>query len=161
VISARTDEGLLREIEALYFDYATAIDYEIDLWPHFFTEEGVYEVRSRENYERNLPEASILCTGQGMLLERVMAAQKALRAHPRFIRHAVTNIRIVYCAEEVTKAQANFAVYDTAAESQPRLFAVGRYQDVIVRIGDGTLRFQEKTCVYDGGLALSSFAYPL
>ena len=46
----------------LHADYASAVDSgNWDLWPEFFTEDGVYRLQPRENHERGLPLASRIC----------------------------------------------------------------------------------------------------
>jgi salicylate 5-hydroxylase small subunit len=150
---------LLREIEALYYDYADAIDYEIERWPELFTEDALYKVIARENFDRGLPLAAILCEGRGMILDRAMAVRRTIVFAERFMRHAITNVRLVEHDEATMTVRANFAIYETFAESVSRLFAVGRYNDLIVRT-DGRLRFAEKICVYDGNLVLGSIIYP-
>ena len=54
------------EVEDLYTDYAACLDEgELERWPDFFVEHGVYRVVSRENYEQDLPLATMLCEGRG------------------------------------------------------------------------------------------------
>lgn len=150
---------LLREIEALYFDYAEALDEEIERWPEFFTDEVLYKVIARENFDRGLPLAAILCEGRGMILDRAMSVRRTTVFAERFMRHAITNIRLAGRDGGRMSVHANFAIYETFAESVSRLFAVGRYRDVLVRTGGG-LRFAEKICIYDGNLVLGSIIYP-
>ena len=45
-------ERTIREVEALYYDYAAAIDEEVERWPDLFTDDARYRVTSRENFDR-------------------------------------------------------------------------------------------------------------
>src|SRR5207237_3198089 len=44
----------------LYTDYAIAVDSgQWDLWPEFFTDDCVYRLQQRENFERGFPLATL------------------------------------------------------------------------------------------------------
>ena len=59
-------------IQQLYADYASAVDSgQWDLWPGFFTEQCVYKLQPRENYERGFPLSTLSLTSKGMLKDRV------------------------------------------------------------------------------------------
>ena len=154
------EERTIREVEQLYFDYAAAIDEAIATWPDFFTPDALYRVTSRENYDRGLPMGPIICYGRGMILDRAMAVQNTTVYAERFMRHAITNVRLTDAGDGTIGARANFTIYETFDDTITRLFAVGRYLDVIVR-GDDGLRFREKVCVLDSNLVLGSLIYPV
>ena len=151
--------SLRERVEALYYEYGEAIDEELERWPDFFTEDALYKVIPRENYDRGLPLASILCEGRGMILDRVMAVRKTVVHAKRLMRHMITNIRVHTAGDEIL-ARANFAIFETFEESTSRLFVVGRYIDRIVETG-GVLQFAEKLSVFDGDLVQGSLIYPL
>jgi len=90
----RRDGSVIQRVEALYYDYAQAIDEEVERWPDLFTEDARYRVTSRENYDRKLPLAPIYCEGRGMILDRAMAVRQTTVYATRFMRHAITNVRI-------------------------------------------------------------------
>ena len=156
------EERTLRAIDALYFDYATAIDEEIARWPDFFTADATYRVTSRENYDRGLPLAQILCTSHGMIRDRAMAVESTTVYAERFMRHAITNIRVTGegGGEGDIRARANFAIYETGEDTVSRLFAVGRSIDTIAREADG-LKFRHKLCVLDSNVVIGSLIYPV
>jgi 3-phenylpropionate/cinnamic acid dioxygenase small subunit len=151
---------VIRQVEELYFDYAHTIDEEIEHWPDLFTEDARYRVTSRENYDRNLPLAPIYCEGHGMIADRAMAVRETTVYAKRFMRHAITNVRISQNADGSVSARANFAIYETFEDTISRLFAVGRYIDTIVRSGD-TLLFRDKLCVLDSNVVIGSLIYPV
>ena len=52
----KIDLELFFQLQALYTDYALAVDSgHWDAWPEFFTDECEYKLQPRENHERNKP----------------------------------------------------------------------------------------------------------
>ena len=146
----------------LYDAYGAALDDELERWPEFFTENALYRIVARENYERNMLWPTMSCEGRGMMLDRVTAIRETTMFAPRQMRHFVSGIRVLEATPAGYRTQANFLVGESQVESESRVFAIGRYFDLIVRdeASDG-LRFAEKMCVYDGNVILSSLIYPL
>lgn len=150
------------ELLELYDAYGAALDDELERWPEFFTEDALYRIVARENYERNMLWPTMSCEGHGMMRDRIMAIRETSMFAPRQMRHFVTGVRIVGETPDGYRTQANFLVGESQVESESRVFAIGRYFDLIVRDGaNGGFRFAEKTCVYDGNVILSSLIYPL
>ena len=151
---------LRREVEDIYAEYVACLDEgELERWPEFFTEECLYQVIPRENYERQLPLALMLCESKGMLKDRVAAVRQTSVYGPRILRHLVSSLR-VQAVEEAVTAQANFALFETTLDEPTRLFNAGRYFDRLVRV-DGGLKFKEKRCVLDGAVIRGSLIYPI
>ena len=68
----------------LYCAYGDALDDgEYERWPEFFTEDCLYKVMPRENFERDLPIALIYCESRGMLVDRVIALRETALYAPR------------------------------------------------------------------------------
>jgi hypothetical protein len=58
----------------LYCAYSDALDEgELERWPDFFTEDCLYKVMPRENFEQGLPIALIYCESRNMLADRIVA----------------------------------------------------------------------------------------
>ncbi|HYY05853.1 MAG TPA: aromatic-ring-hydroxylating dioxygenase subunit beta [Candidatus Limnocylindria bacterium] len=156
-----TPERLRLEVEELYYDYVEALDEgELERWPEFFTEVCLYKIVPRENVERGLPLALMLCESRGMLRDRVAAVRQANVYAPRTWRHLLSNIRLKGQEGETLRVQANYAVFETLIDEETRLLNVGRYVDRIVRDG-GALRFAEKLCIFDSVLVPGSLVYPI
>jgi 3-phenylpropionate/cinnamic acid dioxygenase small subunit len=160
VNAAIAEERDIRRVEELYYEYAAAIDEEVERWPDLFTEDARYRVTTRENFDRNLPLAPIYCEGRGMIVDRAMAVRKTTVYAKRFMRHAITNVRVSDAGDGTLTTRANFAIYETFEDTITRLFAVGRYIDTIVRSGDGLL-FRDKLCVLDSNVVIGSLIYPV
>ena len=152
---------LALELAQLYDDYGAAIDDEFARWPEFFTDDALYRVVARENYDRGLLWPTMSCEGRGMMLDRVKALRGTTLYAPRQMRHFISGVRILEDVVGGYRTRANFLVAESLTESESRVFAVGRSFDTIVRGADDRWVFSEKTCVYDGNLILSSLVYPL
>ena len=153
--------ALRLEIEDLYTAYAATLDDgELEAWPDFFTEECTYQVVPRDNFDKGLPLAVIRCESRGMLCDRVTAVRETTMFEPRYLRHLISNVRVVGESEGAWETRANYAVFETLSDEYTRVFNVGRYLDRLVR-EDGQLRFAEKICVYDSVLVPNSIVYPI
>lgn len=160
-MSAPSDPGARAEIEDLYLRYAEVLDEgELETWPELFTEDGTYRIVSRENRERGLPLATMLCEGRAAIQDRVHAIRATSFYLPRTLRHLIGPLRI-RPAPDGFSVEANYAVFETLPEQETRVFSVGRYQDRLVRDRGGALRFAEKLCIYDSTLIPTSLILPL
>ena len=72
----------------LYCAYTDVLDEgELERWPDFFTEDCLYKVLPRENFEQALPIALIYCESRNMLADRVVALRETVLFVPRTMRH--------------------------------------------------------------------------
>ena len=149
-----------REVEELYAEYAAALDdADYERWPDFFTDDCVYRVIPRENYDRGLPLATLSFESKGMLRDRVYGITQTLFHEPYYTRHLVSGI-LVRTDGGGYAARANYAVIRTKAGALSEVYNAGRYVDRIVR-ESGALRFAEKLCVFDSELIPNSLIYPI
>jgi salicylate 5-hydroxylase small subunit len=156
-----TTPELRDAIDALYADYAEALDdNELERWPDFFTEECLYKVVPRENWDRNLPIALMLCESKGMLRDRVTAVRNTAVFAPRTFRHLIGQYRIREEAPERLRITANYVVFQTLVDDLTRIQNAGKYVDLVVKTPEG-LRFKEKICVFDSVLVPNSLIYPV
>jgi salicylate 5-hydroxylase small subunit len=156
------DVALQLEIEDLYSRYGALLDDgPLREWPDLFAEQCLYLLIPRDNYDRGLPLAIIRCESRGMLTDRIRAAQETIMHEPRYLRHQITNVRVLHVAGAHIETIAHFSVTEVLPDELPRILAVGRYIDVIQRRSDGALEFSEKRCVYDSVLVPNTIVYPL
>ncbi len=148
-------------ITQLYADYASAVDSgHWDLWPEFFTDDGVYRLQPRENHERDFPLATLAFTSKGMLKDRVYGIRETLFHDPYYQRHVV-GAPVVRRAEAGRfECEANYAVFRTKLSEPSTVFNVGRYLDVVVRTPVG-LKFARRECIYDSEMVPNSIIYPI
>ncbi|HEY5341603.1 MAG TPA: aromatic-ring-hydroxylating dioxygenase subunit beta, partial [Candidatus Aquilonibacter sp.] len=126
----------------LYDAYGAALDDELERWPAFFTENALYRIVARENYERGMLWPTMSCEGRGMMLDRVTAIRETSMFAPRQMRHFVSGVRILEEMPAGYRTQATFLVGESQVESESRLFAIGRYFDLVERdAANGSWRF--------------------
>jgi 3-phenylpropionate/cinnamic acid dioxygenase small subunit len=149
------------EVDDLYADYVACLDDgELERWPEFFTDECLYKIVPRENFDRGLPLALMLCESKGMCQDRVEALRRASVYAPRALRHLVGNIRIVAEDPAGIRVQANYLVLQTLTDEPTQVFNAGKYVDRLVR-NAGRLKFKEKLCIFDSVIVPGSLVYPI
>ena len=104
-------------------------DGELERWPDFFTEDCLYKVMPRENFERELPIALIYCESRNMLADRVVALRETALYVPRIVRHLTGNIRLRAIEPQGLRLTANFALFQSMVDQPSELFLCGRYHD--------------------------------
>lgn len=160
-LSKLTPIELRLQVEELLYAYADVLDNGLlDDWPPFFTSDCLYQIIARENYDRGLPLATMLCESQAMLRDRVTAYRQANVYSPRYFRHLISTVRIVGIESGIVSARSNFAVLQTLVDDETRVFLAGRYEDCIV-IDEGRLRFRQKLCIYDTLHVPNSIVHPV
>jgi salicylate 5-hydroxylase small subunit len=148
-------------IVQLHADYASAVDSaQWDLWPEFFTDDGVYRLQPRENHERGFPLATLAFAGKGMLKDRVYGIRETLFHDPYYQRHVVGAPLVRKAEAGRFECEANYAVFRTKLSEPSTVFNVGRYLDVIVRTPAG-LKFARRECIYDSEMIPNSIIYPI
>jgi salicylate 5-hydroxylase small subunit len=148
-------------IQQLYVDYAIAVDSgKWNQWPEFFTEQCVYKVQPRENFERGFPLATLALTSKGMLKDRVYGITETIYHDPYYQRHVVGAPVVRKVEDGHIYSEANYAVFRTKYDKESTVFNVGRYLDTIVQTTDG-FKFAERICVYDSEMIPNSIIYPI
>jgi anthranilate 1,2-dioxygenase small subunit len=147
---ATVDTRIIKlEAAELLDEYVQCLDDDrLEEWPEFFIETGVYKIVSRENVERNLPIATMLCTSKGMMKDRVVAIRKASVYSPRYLRHLVSNVRVAGAEGAAHNIKANYVVFQTLQDQETKVFNVGRYRAKIV-LAEGRAKFSELVVIYD------------
>jgi salicylate 5-hydroxylase small subunit len=146
---------------ALYADYAAALDArELDRWPGFFTEDCIYKLQSRENFDRGWPLATLAFESRGMLQDRVYAAKDTLFHDPYHQRHIVGLPRLLARTVTGWRIEASLLVMRTRRDCMPEPLFVGRTLDHVVQSPDGLL-FAERLCIFDNDLLPNSIVDPI
>lgn len=158
------ERGLLRElrwaVEEFNYEYADVLDRgEIERWPDFFTEDGVYRLVARDNADFDLPLSLMSCEGKGMLKDRAYAIAHTEMFAPRYTMHHISQIRVTDFEDPIISAQANYVVLETLIDEPTRLLQCGKYYDKFLLQGD-TLLIRERRCVYDTVLVPTCIVFP-
>jgi salicylate 5-hydroxylase small subunit len=147
-----------------YQHYAETVDSgNLDTWPDFFTEECLYKVQSRENYDKNLPLATLSFESKGMLKDRVYCIRETLYFEPYYQRHVVGAPVVTRAGQDTVEAHATYAVFRTKPDETTHVYNVGRYIDELVRAPESTHGWllKSRRCVFDSDLILNSMIYPI
>ena len=149
------------EIEELYAEYVACLDEErFEEWPEFFTDDAIYRIMPRENFERGLPVATLHCESKGYLQDRVVAIRQTSVYARRYMRRLVSGLRILGWRGDWLEVRANYAAFETLRDELTRVFSVGRCHDKLADVG-GRLKFREKLVIFDSELIPNSLIYPL
>ncbi|MDH4458474.1 MAG: aromatic-ring-hydroxylating dioxygenase subunit beta [Nevskia sp.] len=145
----------------LYADYAHVVDAGLwEQWPEFFTDDCIYRVQPRENFERGFPLATLSFESKGMLKDRAYGIRETLFHDPYYQRHVVGLPRLLRADEGRFEVEANYAVFRTKLSQLTTVYNVGRSLDVVVRTAEG-LRFARREFIYDSEMIPNSMIYPL
>jgi salicylate 5-hydroxylase small subunit len=149
------------ELSQLYASYAQAVSSsQWELWPEFFTEDCIYRLQPRENYDRGFPLATLSFESKGMLKDRVYGIRETLFHDPYYQRHVVGAPVVLKAEPDRFESEANYAVFRTKLSELSTVFSVGRYIDVVVRTEQG-LKFASRQVIYDSEMIPNSVIYPL
>lgn len=150
-----------QQLLALYADYAAVVNSnDWHKWPEFFTDECIYKIQPRENYERGFPLSTLFFESKNMLKDRVYGMTETIFHDPYYQRHVVGLPQVLSVDGERIGVQANYAVFRTKPDQPTSVFNVGRYIDSIRRTADG-LKFESKICVFDSEMIPNSIIYPI
>ena len=149
------------DLVTLYHAYASALDArEYERWPDFFTDECVYRLQPRENFDRGYPLATMAFESKGMLKDRVYGITETLAHDPYYQRHVVGVPLVRRVDGDMIESEASYAVFRTRQNEVSEVFNVGRYIDGVRRTADG-LRFASRICVFDSEMIPTSIIYPI
>jgi len=160
-----SEHQLLRlDIEAFNADYCHVLDDgDLQDWPEFFTEDALYNITARENFDADLPVGLVYCEGKGMLRDRAFAIANTAMFAPRYLRHYVTNVRIVAIHPDgAIEATANYILLETLHDNpQPTIHQAGSYRDIFLRQADGRLLLRKRICVYETLIVPNALVLPV
>ncbi len=157
----KLDADTLVALHELYADYAAALDArELERWPGFFTEDAVYKLQSRENFDRGLPLCTLAFESRAMLQDRVVGASQTIYHDPYVQRHIVGLPRLLAREAEVLCCEAPYLVIRTKRDAMPEILSVGRSIDRVVPTAEG-LRFEQRLMIFDNDLIANSIIDPI
>lgn len=143
------DPALQTEVSRFLASYAECIDTDrLEDWPEYFTDDCLYMLQSRENYDRGLPVSAIRCDSKGMLVDRIVSLRNANIFAEHFYRHVLSIPLIHSVDDDNIVVHTNYVVFQTLLDGASRTYSVGRYIDTLTRVA-GELKFKEKIAVFD------------
>jgi len=151
----------IRVIEALHTRYIRAIDDDqLEDWPGLFTENCLYKIVTRENFEQGLPLAVMECRSRGMLQDRVTGYRRINVFEPQRYSHQIGGLTVESIDERTAKCRSNYLVVRTVVDGTMSLFSTGVYLDKVVIEPDGAL-FQERIVIPDSRRIETLLVLPL
>jgi 3-phenylpropionate/cinnamic acid dioxygenase small subunit len=145
----------------LYAAYDDALDErEWERWPGFFTENAVYRVLPRENFDQGLPAMMVFCESRAMLADRVVALREALVFAPRLVRRIAGTPCLWEAGPDGMRLRSSFALFETMLDEPSSVFLCGRIYDRVVEDAGG-LRFAERSVVTDATNVPLSLIFPI
>ena len=156
-----TDPIIRQQVEDLLIDYVHAVDdFELDRWPNFFTEDGIYQIIPRESYDQNLPLGILFCDGRGMMVDRILALETANIFEPHTNSHITGRPELSLNDDNTINARSNFNITRTMQDGRMEIYATGKYLDVITLAGDKPL-FQDRRVVLESRRVDILLVYPI
>jgi len=148
-------------LERLFADYCAALDEgDLEAWPEFFVDDGLYRMIARENHAFGFPIPLLLLDSKGMMQDRVYSLRNANIYQAHRYRHAQSGIRIVQCTDDSMRVSSSYIVVQTQNDGDTRIYQAGSYYDTVVDTAHG-LRFKERSCVYDTSRVQTLLATPV
>lgn len=151
------DRAALRD----FFDdyYAGLDDLHLAAWPEYFTQDCLYRVIPRENYEAGYTLCTMQAESRGMLIDRVMGLTRTQMFAPRYYRRFPGPLRIVGPEAGGVRTRHNLLMVQTLIDKQSDIVLSGVCHDWVVP-DDGRLRLRERIVVFDSEMVPNSFVYP-
>ena len=147
-------------VQALYDAYyGTLDDVALEAWPDFFTEDCLYRVIPRENFERGYTLSTMQAESRGMLRDRVTGLTRTQMYAPRYYRRFPGPLRIVSSDATGTRTRHNLLLVQTLIDRPTEIVLSAVCHDLIVEDAD-RLRFRERIVVFDSEMIPNSLVYP-
>jgi anthranilate 1,2-dioxygenase small subunit len=144
-IPAETRDAISR----LMMEYVHAIDNdEVERWPDFFTEEGIYQIIPRSEYEQGRLIGIWYCEHRGMFEDRVSAYRSVNVYEPHVYRHVIGPTEVVQADGSAYHTQTSYLLVRTMHDGTMMLFSAGRYVDEVVCEGPSA-RLRKRVVVTD------------
>lgn len=139
--------------------YAILDDVDLAAWPDLFTEDCLYRVIPRENFERGYTLCTMQAESRGMLTDRVMGLMRTQVYAPRAYRRFPTVPRILAEQPDGVRTRHNLLMVQTLIDKQTDIVMAGVCYDILVREPD-RWRLRERIVVFDSEMVPNSLVYP-
>ena len=138
-----------RNISRLMSRYCSSIDnYDLDLWPTFFTVQCLYRILTRTDFEAGRDFGIWYCENRDMLIDRVNAIKSVNVFEPHVYRHVIGPTEIVAVDAKDVTCETSYLVVRTTYEGDMQVFSAGRYIDRVVADASSAL-LRSRTVVTD------------
>jgi 3-phenylpropionate/cinnamic acid dioxygenase small subunit len=139
--------------------YSVLDDVRLDEWPSFFTENCLYRIIPRENFEAGYTLSTVYAESRGMLVDRVMGVTRTQMFAPRYYRRFPGPLRIVSREGDGVRTRHNLLVVQTLIDKPSEIVLSAACHDVVVP-DEGQPRLKERIVVFDSEMIPNSLIYP-
>jgi len=154
---APTSEAL----QLFYALYHEALDdVRLDEWSGFFTQDCLYQVIARENWDAGLRLCFMQAEGKGMIIDRVQGILRTQQFGPRTYRRFFSGLRMTGTESTDILVRQNVLLVQTLMDQPSLILLCGVAYDRLVR-ADDRLLFKQRIVVADSELIENSLIYPL
>jgi anthranilate 1,2-dioxygenase small subunit len=127
-------------IDRLMARYGSSIDNgEYEVWPTLFTEEGVYRITTRTDYEAGREFGIWYCNNRAMLEDRVLAMRGVNIYEPHVYRHVMGPTEVLSWGDDRAICETSYLVVRTDVDGDMTVFSAGRYVDQLAFDGSRAL----------------------
>jgi anthranilate 1,2-dioxygenase small subunit len=154
-VSAKTSAHIAR----LMAHYCSAIDNgDLDRWPLFFTDDCLYRILTRSDFDAGRDFGVWFCNNRSMLEDRVSAIKSVNVYEPHVYRHVLGPTEIVGVEDGMIACETSYILVRTGYEGDMQVFSCGRYIDQVAADESGA-QLRSRTvvtdsCRYDALVAL-------
>lgn len=153
--------GQRTSIDRLMARYGSVIDNaDYEGWPVLFTEDGVYRITTRTDFDAGRDFGIWYCSNRAMLEDRVTAIRGVNVYEPHVYRHLIGPTEIVAADASGASCETNFVVVRTDVDGAMMVFSAGRYIDQLVFDG-GRALLRSRVVVTDSARFDTLVALPL
>lgn len=153
---AALSHARIRDFYDGYYDILD--DVRLEDWPNLFTQDCLYRVIPRENFEQGRTLCTIQAESRGMLQDRVTGLLRTQMYAPRYCRRFPGPLRVTADGDGV-RTRHNLLMVQTLIDQQPTILLCGVCHDRLVE-EDGRLLLQERVVVFDSEMIANSLIYP-
>lgn len=155
------DTAVWRQIEELNTRYIRAIDDDqLEAWPELFTEQCLYRIVTRENFDRGFVLPLMECASRGMLVDRVTGYRRVNVYEPQRYTHMLSGLVLQVIDTTHVSCKQNYLAIRTMVTGEMTIFSTGVYLDRVVLGADGA-KFEERIVVQESRRVDTLLVIPL
>lgn len=155
------DTVVRRQIEELNTRYIRAIDDDqLEAWPELFTEQCLYRIVTRENFDRGFVLPLMECASRGMLVDRVTGYRRVNVYEPQRYTHMLSGLVLQVIDTTHVSCKQNYLAIRTMVTGEMTIFSTGVYLDRVVLGADGA-KFEERIVVQESRRVDTLLVIPL
>jgi len=148
-------------VDNINSDYGFAVDqHNWQDWLDLFSNDALYHIQSRENFDRKLPLSLLRLDSKNMMKDRIYGITDTIFHQPYYTRHIIGRAKITQFNDCQCECVSNYVVIRTKHQQTSEIFNAGYYLDTM-KLLDGEIKIKSRICVYDTEMVPNSLIYPV